>query len=292
MLANFQGRLDHRLRVEPQRVPLDAAFHDLKGAALPAKGLQIEGLAADGLEVTARPLKDGRRSGEALAGEHGREDRVAAGVGVGATFPHGDIADARLVQSQVGGYGQVQSLVGLLLGQPQSLGCSQGAGDAADGDVVESLGFQVHGVAHPAEGFVSHHGGGYEPLTAGPGHFGGRQGGRDAVAGMSRLLTGVAVVEIQVADHHPVGKGRHVRAGGLAAAQDGGRLGAGQHRRQVSGQFAGLSRITAKGAAQGVDDHALGLVHNLRRQVLKTQRRGKGTQTFRYGSHIKASAAG
>ena len=206
------------MRVLAQRKALDAALPDLEGLVPAAEWLQLEGLAGHRFEVAAFALEDRRRSGKPPLGQHGGENGVTAGVGVSASLPHGYIADACLVEGQVRGDSQVQRLQSLILRQPQAPGRPQDAGDAAHGDVVEPAGLDVHGIADPAKCFIGQNSGNNHPFAPGPAYFAAGQGRGDAIARMTRLFTGIAVVVVQITDHHPVGEGGHIRAGGQAAA--------------------------------------------------------------------------
>src|SRR6266568_556283 len=81
----------------------------------------------------------------------------------------------------------------------------------------------------------------------------------------------IAVVEIEIADHHAVREHREVVSSLEAAAEDGRAL----HRADIAGELerdlarAGL--IAADGAADGVDDGALDGAYDLRGEVLITQ---------------------
>ena len=103
--------------------------------------------------------------------------------------------------------------------------------------------------------------------------LGGRQRRGDAVAGVARLVAGVAVVEIQVANHHAVGEGGQVQTALLAAAQHGDRVGAGNDPGHLPRHPGRLAVIAAQSAADGVDDEALGEVNRLGWQVLVAERR-------------------
>ena len=223
------------------------------------------------------------------ASMHG-EHSVAGGVGVGAALPHGHVADARLVQRQVGSDVQVE---GLERSAPASViicpRCRQCAGRAANGHVVEA-GLDVHRVAQTAEDLVSQHGGEYERRSTMPEPVEGRPLLPSPTAtprccrwdGLTPVA-GVAVVKVEVADGHAVGEGSQVEAGLLAAAHNGNRLAAGYQAGQLPGDPRWLAVIAAQSAAQGVYDEALGQVDGLLRQVVVTQRRSRSCSGSRPG---------
>ena len=115
----------------------NAALQDLEGLVTTAKRRQCKRLVAHGVEKSAAALEDGRGPCESLGGKEDSEDGVAAGVGKGAAFPQGDVANARLIQGKVGGEAQVEGLRDLFPGQSHSLGSAQRAGNDAQGDVVK-----------------------------------------------------------------------------------------------------------------------------------------------------------
>ena len=124
----------------------------------PAERGQLERRARHRLEIAAHALEDRRRPGHAARREHRREHRVAARVGVGAAFPHRDVADARLIERDVGRNAEVERLGDLLFRQTEQARRGRRARHAADGHVVEAERLEVHLVAHAAEHFVGEHG--------------------------------------------------------------------------------------------------------------------------------------
>ena len=204
-----QRRLHYRLRVQPQRKLLDAALVHLEGLPLvAAEGFQAVRFSGDGGKEPVFSLKHRRRAGQPPFRQHCRKHCVAAGVGVGASLPVGQHSHPGLPQRQVGRNPQVNRLLGRHRRQPQRPGRAHRAGNCAVGDMVKADVLETEGVSEAAEGFVGHRRSDQQTPPAGAGHFRAGQGRRDAVAGMARLQGGIAVVEVQIADHHPVGEGR------------------------------------------------------------------------------------
>ena len=226
LLPHVEGCLRDCLGILAQREALDAALGNLEGLAVPAHRPQLDGSPGHGIEIPACPLVHRRRAGNAALGQLHREHGVAGGVGVGAALPHRNVADASLVQGDVGRHVEIEGLQRLLRRQVHSPRRSKGAGRAAYGYVIEP-GLDVHRVAQAAEDLVGQHGGEDEGLAVRARRLGGRQRCRDAVAGVARLVAGVAVVEVQVSDGNPVSEGGQVQAGLLPAPHNGHGMGAG-----------------------------------------------------------------
>ena len=263
-----QGRLHHRLRVQAQRKLLDAALVHLEGLPLvAAEGFQPVRFPGDGGKEPVFPLKHRRRPGQPPFRQHRRKHRVAAGVGVGAPLPVGQHSHPRLPQRQVGRNPQVNRLLGLRRRQPQRPRRAHRAGNRAVGNMVKADVLETEGVSEPAEGLVGHRRSHQQTPPAGAGHFRPGQGRRDAVAGMPRLQGGIAVVEIQIADHHPVGEGRQIGAAGQPAADDGNRTPADHLAGQIPRHLGRLRRIAPDGAADAVNNHPLQQMNRIPRQI-------------------------
>src|SRR5947207_12151709 len=81
----------------------------------------------------------------------------------------------------------------------------------------------------------------------------------------------VAVVEIEIADHHAVGEHREVVSSLEAVAEDGRALRRADIAGELEGDLARAGLIAADGTADGVDDGALDRAHDLRGEVLVAQ---------------------
>src|ERR1700741_4871281 len=125
-----------------------------------AKRRQRKRLTTHGVEKSSPALEDGGGAGESLGGEKDSKDGVAAGVGKGAAFPQGDVANARLIQGKVGGEAEVEGLRDLFPGQPHGLGSAQRAGNNAQGDVVKTAITHAHRITETAKHLVGQHYGG------------------------------------------------------------------------------------------------------------------------------------
>ena len=172
------------------------------------KGFQLVRFFGHRGEEPEFSFEHGGWSGQATLGQQSREHCVAAGVGIGASLPVGEFAYPGLPQGQVRRDPQVQRLLSLCRRQPHGTGRPYGTGDGAVGGVIEAQGPDVAGVTEAAERLVRDCRGGDQATTARAGHFSAGESGGDAVAGMPGFLRGVTIVEIQVANHHPVGEGR------------------------------------------------------------------------------------
>ena len=152
--------------------------------------------------------------------------------------------------------------------------------------MIKAEGAYVAGVTEAAESLIRDRGGGDQATTARAGHFGAGESGGDAVAGMPGFLRGVAIVEIQVANHHPVGECGQLGAAGQPAADDGYRPAMpGNLCRQVAGDFARFRGVTANGASHGVNDHSLEKMNGIGRDVAKVQIGRVIRYVLGYGSH-------
>src|SRR5215510_15919973 len=103
----------------------NAALQDLEGLVTTAKRRQCKRLAAHSVEKSSPAFENGRRASESLGGKKDSEDGVAAGIGKGAAFPQGDVANARLIEGKIGGEAQVEGLRDLFPRQPHRLGSAQ-----------------------------------------------------------------------------------------------------------------------------------------------------------------------
>jgi hypothetical protein len=145
---------------------------------------------------------------------------------------------------------------------------------------------QIDGIADTAKYLVSEHGGRDRFLAAALHPFRHREHRRNAVARMSRFAgAGIAVVEVEVPDHHAVGEGGELRARSLPADHDGGGTAARHFSRRLARDPGGLAIVAAERAADGVDDQALGLSDDLLREMFVTQPLGIGAQLLNQGTH-------
>ena len=83
----------------------------------------------------------------------------------------------------------------------------------------------------------------------------------------------IAVVEIEIADHHAVGEHGEIGARLDAAAHHGGAALRGDARREPVRDLARLCAEAAEPATDRIDQEALGLAHDVRRDVLVAQAR-------------------
>ena len=285
--ARFQRGVHHRLRILAQRITLDQAVHDPeRRIALAAEGREFKRLAGHGDKIPTPPFEYRIGTGHAALRQLREKDRVAAGIGIGAALPHRHIADARLIQRNVGGHGDAQrrrDLFAVEFHQPRR---TEHAGHRTDGGVIKTHGLEVHDVAHAAEHFIGDHRGNDQFAAIGLADLGSGQQRGDAVAGVPGFAADVAVVEIEVTDHHAVGEHREIRTGLLPGAEYGGGLGAGDGGGLRQRNPRRLAVIAAQRAAQRVDNHAFGLVHDCRRQVFVTEVRGPGAEALCKSGHI------
>jgi hypothetical protein len=79
------------------------------------------------------------------------------------------------------------------------------------------------------------------------------------------------IVEIEIADHHAIGEDREIGAGLDAADQDGRWLSGADVARKLGRDPAWACRVAAIGAADRVEEGALGEPHNIVGQVLVFQ---------------------
>ena len=288
LAASGQGGLYYGLRIQAQGKLLDAAFVNLERLPLvAAERFQPVGFAGNGGEEAVFALKDGGRAGKPAFRQHCGEHGVAAGVGISAAFPVRQDADPRLAEGQVGRKAQVQGLFRLRRRQAHGAGGAHRTGDCAVGNMVKADVFQAESVAEPAERFVGNGGGRNQTPPAGAGQLGAGQRSGDAVAGMPRFQRGIAVVEIQIADHHAVGEGCQVGAAGLAAADDGNRAAAGHFAGQLPRNLARLGSVAADGAADAVNNHPFEQMDSIGRQVAVVQAGRVAGDIFGDGGHIR-----
>src|SRR5215475_2381325 len=174
----------------------NAALQDLEGLVTTAKRRQCKRLMAHGVKKSSPAFEDGRGAGESSGGKEDGEDGVAAGVGKGAAFPQGHIANARLIQGQVGDETQVEGLRDLFLGQSHSLGSAQRAGQDAQGDVVKTTITHAYCITETAKHLVGQHRGSDHRLATAVYDLGWGQHSSDSIARVTRFLTGIAVVKV------------------------------------------------------------------------------------------------
>src|SRR5206468_4359398 len=95
---------------------------------------------------------------------------------------------------------------------------------------------------------------------------------------VTRFLAGIAVVKVEIAHHDTIGKRGQVQTGLLATAQHRGGLLARHGLSQRPRHFTGLTGESANGTTERIYEHALGMMHHLSGQLLKSQRSGIVTQ--------------
>ena len=140
--------------------------------------------------------------------------RLAAGICRRKCLPVRQRIGTALTRRGVAADGDPDRLHHLLRRQShQPAGADHGR-HAGDGRVVDAVAEIVEDVGDLAEHFVGQHGRGDEIAAAARGQLGGRQQGRDRVAGVARAMgeADKGVVEIEIADHDAIGEHGQIRA--------------------------------------------------------------------------------
>ena len=137
----------------------DAGLQNFEGHRLsarhrfPAQHRQFE-WAGDQLHEPFLAFENGGGAGHAAPGEQGGEHAVACGVGECAGFPHRQVADPCLAQSDIGHAGQVDGLAGLRVRQLEDVGNAECGREGAISDMVPASWPQGRCVAEPTLDFI------------------------------------------------------------------------------------------------------------------------------------------
>ena len=188
---------------------------DQERDAAPAERADIDvGRPAHEREEAPLPFEDRRRARQPLARQHGRENRIARGFGVGDPLPVGQGLRPRLAERDVIVDREINGLLQAVGRKLHQLAGGERDGGQAENRNVPAAGgdIGVEGIDQPAIDLVGQGNRGDELCRARALGLRDREAGRDVVARMPGDAADIGVVEVEIADGGAVGEGRKVGA--------------------------------------------------------------------------------
>src|SRR3954449_120645 len=176
---------------------------------------------ADDIEETVPSLENLARSGDAGLRKLRRKDRFTARFTCCTRFPVRQRSDPPLIDGNVTGDCDADRVHRLRLRQSHDTACADHSSESSHRRMVEADAARVEHVEHFAEHFVCKHCRKNEITAAASACFSRRQQRGKRVAWMAAPERDIAIVEIEITDHHPIGEYGEIRAGLDTAAQYG-----------------------------------------------------------------------
>ncbi len=278
----LERRGDRRLRVKLAQEILEVGARQLERTAVTAELAELE--RAEQFAHAVGAVDRLLRSGHARGGEQRGEHAVARGVSSGGALPHRQFAAARRVQRDVRGHRKRDRLRDPIAVEPEHFGRADRAADRGIEHVIEAMVAHAGGVKQRAVDFIAEHDAGNHGGAVRAGKIGRGQHRRSHVARMA-AAAGKHVVAVEIARHHAVGERRKLRQGALFGAEH---TGPARHAHALGERPRDAARRLvecAERASHGIEEVALALMHDVRRQVGKGQVGGVARDSACRGVH-------